>query len=131
MVLVKGPCFSLEAHGSLADCITYITTQGYYVVKSLKFPTYHCSPAQETVRDTFSWAASLWAQMHLPKKTDWRNYKDYKLLVGYASFMHYMLKRTHLNIWQFELPPDTGFCTVGNHIVGEFLTGGGYRTPGS
>ncbi len=131
MVIVRGPLFSLEAHGSMADCITYQEINNQPIVKSLRFPTYRRSTEQGIVRDIFSWSAIIWRQMHDSKHTTWRNYTDYKLLVGYASFMHYMLKRTHLPIWQFELPPNQGFCTVGNHNVGDFFVGGGYWQPGT
>ena len=130
MVKVRGPLFSIEASGSLADCLTYQNVNNQPVVKALRFPTYRRTDAQDEVRDIFSWAGEVWAEMHDPKKIEWRNYTDYKGLVGRASFMHYMLKRTHIPVWQFELPPDQGFCTVGNHLVGKFLAGGGFMTPG-
>jgi hypothetical protein len=130
MAKVKGPLFSLEAHGSIAGCLTYWDDLNKKpCVKSLRFPTYRRSPAQASVRDTFSWAAKTYFNLHHIKHTAWGNYTDYKGLVGYVSFMHYMLKRTHLPTWQFELPPNQGFCTVGNHNVGEFIVGGGYMTP--
>lgn len=131
MARVRGPLFSLEAHGSIAGAITYQDINSKPIVKSLRFPTYRRSTEQGIIRDTFSWCAHIWVIMHQQKHVEWKNYRDYKGLVGYASFMHYMLKRTHLPVWQFELPPDQGFCTVGNHYVGEFNVGGGYWPSGS
>lgn len=129
MAKVRGPLFSLDAHGSIGNCLTYQDINSQPCVKSLNFPTYTRSTEQGVVRDIFAWCAQVWNQLHSLKQTEWRAYTDYKKLVGYASFMHYMLKRTHLPIWQFELPPNQGFCTVGNHNVGEFIVGGGYMTP--
>lgn len=130
MARVVGPLFSLEAHGSIGECLTYQDINGKPIVKALRFPTYRRSDAQGVVRDTFSWCSHLWAIMHEPKKDEWRAWKDAKGLVSYASYMNYMLRRTHLLVWQFEVPPDTGFCIVGNHLVAEFGVGGGYMTPG-
>ena len=129
MVKVKGPLFSLEAHGSLADCLTYQDINNDQCVKSLRFPTYRRSDAQALVRDTFSWAAASFFRLHCSKRTKWKEFTDYKGLTGYASFMHYMLKRTYLPAWQFAIPPDTGWCISGNEVTAEFLVGGGHIPP--
>jgi hypothetical protein len=129
MVKVKGPCFSLEAHGSLADCLTYQDVNSKPVVKSLRFPTYRCSPAQAAVRDTFSWATLVWRSLPIEKRNQWAAYKDIEKLVGYAAFLSQFLRRTYQPIWQFELPPSTGFCVTGNFNVDEAYSGGAYLTP--
>lgn len=95
------------------------------VVKALTFPTYRRSDAQGVIRDTFSYASQLWIDLHDPKKQLWRDFENYKNLVGRVSFMNYFLNRYYKGLWQFEVPPDIGFCLTGNHLVNEFAVGGG------
>lgn len=129
MVKLRGPLFSVEAKGSIARCITYQTINRQPVGKSLRFSTYSRTSAQDDVRDVFSWSASTWFALHEPKKEAWRQWEDIKKLKGYQAFMNSFLNRTWLGIWQFELPPDIGFCVVGNHYTGDFDTGGGFMVP--
>ena len=131
MVKVKGPLFSLEAHGTLDDTLTYESGKYGYYVKANNFPTYSRSPAQGVIRDTFNWCISIWHALPSETKQYWHDHEDYQGLIGYASFMSYMLKRTYLAVFQYESPPNFGFCITGNHIVGEFFTGGGYLVPGT
>ncbi len=128
MVIVRGPLFSLEASGSLAQCITYQTINGIPVVKSLRFSTYIRTDAQDEVRNTFSWVVDMWINLHEEKKDQWRAYTNAKLLTGYKAFMDQFLRRTYLGIWQFELPPDKGYCITNNHLVDEFTVGGGLQS---
>ena len=127
MVKLRGPLFSLEAAGSLADCLTYQSINNIPIAKSLRFPTYIRTEDQAIIRDIFDKSSNVWAIMHDPKKIVWQEHTDSQLLTGYKAFMSTFLKRTYLALWQFELPPDQGFCTTGNHNVGEFVVGGGRR----
>ena len=129
MVKLRGPMFSLEAHGSIGNCLTYQDINGWPCAKSLRFMTYRRSDAQAVVRDIFAFGAQLWNALHDPKKDKWNAYKDYLKLTGYKSFISYYLKRSHLALWQFELPPSTGFCITGNHNVADFIAGGGIMLP--
>lgn len=129
MPKLRGPLFSLEARGTLGDCLTYQEISGVPIVKANRFPTYSRTDAQDDVRDTFSWASLTWLNLHAPKKTTWQNYTNYRGLSGYKAFMDQFLRRTYLVIFQFELPPDIGFCVVGNHYVGEFTVGGAFLPP--
>jgi len=129
MVKLRGPLFSLEASGSLANCLIYQTVNNLPVCRALTFPTYSRSDAQDDVRDTFSWACGIWVLLHDVKQEAWKNYVDYQGLYGRKAFMSTFLKRTYLGLWQFELPPDQGFCTTGNHNVGEFFVAGGFLIP--
>jgi len=129
MVLLRGPLFSISASGTLADCLIYQTINTAPVVRSLRFPTYSNTPEQEVIRSNFSWAVDTWIALHDPKKLLWEAYENSNHLTGYKAFMDQFLRRTYLILWQFELPPDIGFCVTGNHTTGEFLVGGGYLTP--
>ena len=129
MPVVKGPLFSMEAHGTLNGVLTFAQRGPASVVKSNLFSEPSCSDKQKIVRDVFYWAVSVWND--LPPKTQalWLAQHDSKDLTGYASFMNAFLRRYYLGIWQFEAPPYSGFCLVGNHLVGEFAVGGGFLEP--
>ena len=129
MTEVKGPLFSLEAHGMLGDVLVYQMVNGKAVVKANTFPTYSRTDPQDLNRDIFSWCSALFYTLHQDTQNLWRNYRNNEGLVGHSAFMQQMLKRTHQPIWQFEAPPYHGFCITGNHIVGEFLTGGDFINP--
>jgi len=131
MPKVKGPLFSLEAHGTLAGCLTYQDINAKPVVKSCRFKTPNRTEQQAAIRDTFSWAVSVWHALHQTTKQLWYDYKDTKSLVGYAAFMNTFLHRTYLMLWQFETPAQDGFCLVGDYTTGDLIAGGPYLESGS
>jgi hypothetical protein len=125
MPVVRGPLFSMEAHGTLNGVLTYQQRGSKSVVKSNLFATPSDTDAQLAIRDVFSWAVEIWNDMHEITQALWLDQHDAKELTGYASFMNRFLSRHYAGLWQFEAPPDFGFCLVGNHLVDEFAVGGG------
>lgn len=129
MAKVIGPLFSLEASGSIANALIYQQLRDTFYVRGLTFYPETRSDSQDEVRLTFSWASGIWANLHQEKKDVWDDTTGVNGMTGYLLFMNYMLKRTYLTLWQFELPPDIGFCITGNHNVDEFGVGGIYMYP--
>jgi len=71
----------------------------------------------------------LWNNLQADTKEIWLDYEDWKGLKGYHSFMRLNLRQTHNAEYQIEAPPNYGYCIVGNHLVGEFTSGGAYTSP--
>jgi len=129
MTRLHGPMFSVVAEGTFGEVITYQRAFNKPVSKANRFPTYRRSPEQAQVRNTLAWAVSMWHALHGEKKAKWNQEIDYKGLRGYQYFIRTFLKQTYAEEYQFELPPRHGFCITGNHITGEFFTGGAFLEP--
>lgn len=131
MPKVKGPLFSLEAHGTLNDTLTYQDINARPVVKANNFPTYRRSDDQGEIRDTFSWAIYVWHKLHPLTQQLWRDHTDPQLLTGYKAFMSSFLNRTYIWLNQFQFPDKQGFCGVGDYTVANLITGGPFLYSGS
>lgn len=132
MAIVKGPLFSLEASGALGGAICFETNGSTQYVKALRFLTLHASSAQTIVRNRLLNASAMFFDLEDSEQVLWKNYTDSLGLTGYMAFMNQMLRRYYLNVWQFQLPPNLGWCITGDYLVNEFTVGGGFiNIPGS
>lgn len=129
MVRVKGPLHSTDARGTLAGSLTFQKSLNQMSGKSCKFKTYSRSYLQGRDRDWLTWSVGIWHGLPEPTVEAWVRYTDFKGLTGYHSFIRLFLQRTHSFIYQYEAPPHYGFCVVGNHYVGQFVSGGDYQVP--
>jgi hypothetical protein len=129
MVKLKGPCFSLAASGTIGGVLCYQKINGLHVAKALKFIKVEATPGRIHDRIWFKWAFDVWLSLAIEKKNAWKAWTDSQNLTGWKAFSSQFQRRTWLTLWQFELPPSTGFCIVGNHNTGDFKTGGGFLEP--
>lgn len=128
MTRVKGPMFSSRASGTFADTITYQKTLNTISSRVNRFRKYSRSTEQDFIRKVMTWVVGLWHSLHDTKQASWRQYTHYTGLHGYHIFLKLFIARTYDLEWQYEIPPSQGFCAVGNHIVGDLYTGGGFIT---
>lgn len=127
MVKVTGPCFSLDAQGSLGGVITY--------QRGLKSRTARLKPIQRqpgtsgqiVMQDTLTKALAEWNALLPTQQAIWIIYTDSHGNKGYHAFMSQYISRTHDGDYQFELPPNFGYCIVDEVIVGDVITGGVFR----
>lgn len=129
MVKVKGPCFSVDASGTLAGGIIFQKSMGKNVVKKSSFIVYENSYLRNIQTSLLSYCVNLWHSLLWQTVDQWNNFTDYKGLHGYHAFMRLNMKRLSSMEAEFESPPYWGFCVVGNHIVGEFYSGGARLFP--
>lgn len=126
MAKTRGACFSTHAEGTIGDVLTYQKSLSTPSVKANKFKKYVRSEKQGFIRNQFAFIVSLWHELDIEKKQQWNQYTHYTHLYGYHAFIKLFFGRTYTLQYQYELPPEKGFCIVGNHYVEEFLCGGGF-----
>lgn len=129
MVKTTGACFSLEASGSLARAITYQKTYGARIVRKIPIPKYSRSPGQNSVRLAQAKAVQYWHLLTAGQQATWKAYSDPNGNNGYHAFMSQFIKRTLTPIWQYNLPPNTGYCLVGEWLVAEVVVAGEWQDP--
>ena len=125
MAKPSGALFSTDARGSVG-ALTYQHVYRRKIVRVKPYPINRRSPAQLIVRSAHSKAIKGWQDLHDTKKLAWLEHHDKCGNRGYHAFIGYYAYRTLRTLWQYELPPSQGYCTVGNHLVGEFTVGGGF-----
>lgn len=128
MVKVNGPCFSLEASGSLGKAITFQKGLKSRMVRKCPKPKYTRTPDQILVRNMFALAIIYWHDLTPSQVALWNAFTDGEGNMGYHAFMHQWASRGLAGLNQYQLPPDIGYCLVGEHIVGDFTTGGALIT---
>ena len=127
MVKVTGPCFSLDAQGSLGGVLTYqrglkTRTARLKPIQRQPGTTGQLAMQQMMIKSLAEWDALLPTQQAL-----WQAYTDDHGNRGYHAFMSQYLKRTYDLDWQYCLPPNFGYCIVAESIVGDTTAGGAYR----
>ena len=128
MAKTSGALFSTDARGSISG-ITYQHGYRRKICRGKPHPLNRKSPAQLIVRNIVSKTVIAWQSLHEEKKQLWREYVNGSGNTGYHAFIQQYISRTIQSLWQYELPPSHGYCTTGNHQVGEFLTGGDFISP--
>ena len=130
MAYVRGPLFSLEARGSIARALTYQFDGKGYQCRKMPIPTYHRTPKQNTQRNTHKAGILAWQELTEEQKNLWRDYTNNDGNTGYYAFMSQWVHRAATNLFQYKLPPNVGYCLVGENIVGDIITGGIWEDPG-
>jgi len=129
MVKATGPCFSLDAHGTLANAITYQKLPTTRIVRRKPKPLYTRTTGQNTVRNTHAKATEKWHELLAIQQDLWKAYTDGNGNSGYQAWMSQWVHRTLENLFQYKVPPNHGYCLVGEYKVGELITGGVFQDP--
>lgn len=127
MVKVTGPCFSLDAQGTLAGAITYQRALKSRICRKKPLPRKSSTVDQLAVRAALRKAIIEWGALTSSQRAIWDEYTDPNGNTGYHAFMSSYISRTLDGLAQYELPPHTGYCLVGEYLVGELTVGGGFR----
>lgn len=127
MAKTSGALFSTDARGSVG-ALTYQHTYRRKIVRAKPIPLNRRSPAQLIVRAAHAKSIKAWQDLCDTKKLAWKEHIAPDGNRGYHAFIGYYAYRTLRTLWQWELPPSQGYCTVGNHLVGDFAVGGEFQT---
>jgi len=129
MAYVRGPLLSLEARGSIAKAITFQFDGKGYQCRKIPIPRYQRTTEQANQRNTHKASVKAWQELLDSQKDLWRAYSDNNGNKGYYAFMSQWIHRAVIGAFQYKLPPNLGYCIVGEVTTGEFLTGGEWMDP--
>jgi len=129
MVKTIGPCLSLDAFGTIAGAITFQHALKSRAARKKPQPRYVRTDAQNEVRNTVAKAVLEWHGLTDSQRTLWKEYSDGNGNKGYHAWIYQWVRRSLMGLWQYRLPPDIGYCITGDHLVGEFIVGGGHVDP--
>lgn len=103
MSKLKAPLLSLEAHGTLADNLTFQKRSGSKFVRRKPTPTDPKSTAQLAQRDAYQRAASSWNDLTDAQKAAWNMRARPLRITGFNLYMRYLLKLINnlSNRWAF------------------------------
>jgi hypothetical protein len=124
MVKTTGPMFSVEASGSLGKAITFQKVGRVKTAKQYKVPIDRKTTAQITVRQWVTRTVQRWHDLIDSQQSLWDQYTNPTGNIGYYAFIEQYLKRSHETLPQYQLPPNHGYCAVGEWLVGELIVGG-------
>lgn len=128
MAKTSGALFSTDARGSVGG-ITFQHAYRRKVCRGKPIPLNRKSTAQLTVRAAVAKTVQFWQELITSQKELWKAYTNGQGNTGYHAFIQQFIKRTLANNPQYQLPPDHGFCIVGEHLVGELTVGGVWQDP--
>jgi hypothetical protein len=129
MARTRGPLFSVEASGSIAGAITYQKSIKGFSCRRMPRHLDRKTAPQLAQRQRHLAGVRAWQDLLQTQKNIWIAYTDNDGNEGYHAFMSQYVHRTMIIMFQYELPPHTGYCLVGENLVGEFDVGGNWRDP--
>jgi len=139
MPKVRGPLFSLNAAGTLGKAITYKKGTAGNVVRKYYKPKGTRNAAQAIVRTWFQRGVWTWQGLsdnhgyyfsrncyglEEPAREDWRDYRTTGNSFGYYAFMKRWISRSLKGLFQYQIPPNVGFC-VADEWLANFLYANG------
>lgn len=89
MAIVKGPAFSLDASGALADAIVYSKWKGRNYVRQLVTPANPRSGAQVGFRSSMKFLAQEWAGLTAGEKATWLDRATDMIVSNFNAFTSY------------------------------------------
>ena len=88
MAKVEGPAFSIAAHGTIGNILTYQKRRGTTAAIRKPIPTDNKTPTQLANRALMKSAREQWTLLPLPQKTTWNNLAATQIGVsGYNLFI--------------------------------------------
>jgi len=96
MVLLKAPLASQEAHGTLADVLTFSKRRGRHVAGVSSRPKQPRTEAQRATRIFMAWLTSEWKGISSADQATWLNYADTPLLSPYHAYVRHNVNRFKL-----------------------------------
>lgn len=100
MAIVKGPGFSLDASGSLADAIVFSKWKGRNYIRQLVTPANPRSGAQTGFRSSMSFLAKNWSGLTAGEQATWVDRAADMIVSPFNAFTSYNQKR-----WRNFLTP--------------------------
>lgn len=100
MAIVKGPGFSLDASGSLADAIVFSKWKGRNYIRQLVTPANPRSGAQTGFRASMAFLAKNWSGLTAPEQATWEERAADMIVSPFNAFTSYNQKR-----WRNFLTP--------------------------
>lgn len=128
MAKTSGALFSTDARGSVGG-ITYQHAYRRKICRGKPFPLNRRSPAQLLVRAVITKSVKAWQALLSIQKDLWKQYTNGNGNTGYHAFMDQYPSRTLDHLPQYQLPPNHGYCIVGEWLVGELTVGGIWSDP--
>ena len=89
MAIVKGPAFSLDASGSLADAIVFSKWKGRNYIRQLVTPANPRSGAQTGFRASMKFLAQIWAGLSDADKVSWLDRANDGIYSNFNAFTSY------------------------------------------
>jgi hypothetical protein len=129
MAVIRGPLFSVSASGSIGKAITYQRDIKGFACRRMPIPPNRKTVAQLAQRERHVAGLRAWQSLIQTQRNIWNAYTDNDNNKGYHAFMSQYIRRTGLLLPQYQLPPSTGYCLTGEHLVGELTVGGGWIDP--
>lgn len=107
MTRVIGPCFGLDARGTLGKSMTYSIRRGVNYVRARVDPANPKSAAQQQIRAAFSDGTSKWRFGYIvaDDKEWWNYYAAGTAESGYNRFMRYYLRNNYDNTIHLKVTP--------------------------
>lgn len=93
MVVVHGPCFSIDASGTLADTLTFTKWKGRNVVRERVIPSNPRSGPQTGMRSMMSFLSKIWDGLTEANKATWEDLADATVITEFNAFTAFNMKR--------------------------------------
>lgn len=100
MVRVYGPCFSIDASGTLADTLTFTKWKGRNVVRERVIPSNPKTGPQTGMRSMMKFLSQIWNGLSTANKATWEDLADATVISEFNAFTSFNMKR-----WRSFLTP--------------------------
>lgn len=105
---IKNPLLSLNAHGTLADRLTYQKVSGIHIVREKPHLPYSLTLPQQYQRWLYQDYSELWKQQTAAVKRQWQIDSAGKNITPFALWMRYYLQNMPDIIAQWRMDEDKG-----------------------
>ncbi len=104
MAIVRGPLYSIDARGAIADAMVFGAWKGIKWVRGQFIPQNPKTPLQVKVRDIMTIGVLRWQGFAAGRKTGWQTGVERK---GYTmSGFNYFISEYVKAMWAGTTPPD-------------------------
>ena len=93
MVKVHGPCFSIDASGTLADTLTFTKWKGRNVVRERVIPSNPRSGPQTGMRSMMKFLSQIWDGLTTVNKATWEDLADATVISEFNAFTSFNMLR--------------------------------------
>jgi len=129
MAKTIGACMSLDAWGSIGKTLTFQHSIKSHQVRMMPVPRYTRTTGQAAQRNVIKKAVEYWHILLPLQQGYWDAYADGYGYKGYHSFIKQFIVKTIMHVYQYQIPPDIGWCLAGEHLAGELIAGGDWIDP--
>jgi len=93
VVKVHGPCFSIDASGTLADTLTFTKWKGRNVVRERVIPSNPRSGPQTGMRSMMKFLSQIWDGLTTVNKATWEDLADATVISEFNAFTSFNMLR--------------------------------------